>query len=403
MKCAVPIPALLLSVNLLYGQDTQLSEGYDHFYNLEYDQAIRAFTAESEQHPDDASAWNHLAHAILYRALYRGGALESELVLGSNPFLRRDKVELTPADQQLFSDAIRRALDLSEARLRENPNDPRALGALGVSHILRGNYNFLVRKAWSDALHDITDARAAHKRLCEIEPDNVDARLIPGLYDYVVGSLPMGYRLLGFLAGYHGNRSRGIETLETVAREAKSSRVDAEIMLVAIYRRERRAQAAVPLVEDLIRRFPRNHLLRFEIVQMYSDQGEKDRALAELARIRDLERSGAPGFGSLTPERIDYLEGNFLFANDQLEQALARMKRVTAKAPELDLNTGIMSWMRLGQIYDLEGRRTAAAAAYRKAIALAPQSEVARESRSYLTKPYRRKPPLPSPPVSASK
>lgn len=381
----------LLAGSRLAAQDPALSPGYDHFYNLEYDQAIADFTAQTEQHSDDPNAWNHLAHGILYRAMYSSGALESELVTGSNPFLRRDKVKITPTEDQRFYDAIDKSMELSQARLRENADDPRALGALGVSYALRSNYNFLVRKAWVDALHDATDARKAHKRLSEIETDNIDARMIPGVYDYAVGSLPLGYRILGFLAGYRGDRNRGIATLQTVAQTGKSNRVDAEILLAAIYRRERRAQDAIPLLEDLIRRFPRNHLLRFEIVQMYSDLGDKDKALAEIARIWELHSNAAPGFGDLAPERIDYLEGNFLFWYNDLKPALDHMKKVTAKATQLDLNTGIMSWMRLGQIYDLQGRRSAATAAYRKAIAMAPLSEVGKESRGYLARPYRRK------------
>jgi tetratricopeptide (TPR) repeat protein len=380
----------LLVLALLRAQDSRDSEGYDHFYNLEYDPAIQAFTAETEQHPDDPNAWNHLAHATLYRAMYRGGALESELVTGSNPFLRRQKVKTTPAEDQQFYDAINKALDLAQSRLGENQDDPQALDALGVSYALRANYNFLVRKAWVDSLHDATDARKAHKRLTEIEPDNIDARMIPGVYDYVTGSLPVGYRILGFLAGYHGDRTRGIETLQSVARDGRSNRVDAEIVLAAIYRREHRAQDAIPLLEDLIQRFPRNYLLRFEVVQMYSDLGDKTSALAQITRIRDLRQNGAPGFAELAPEKIDYLEGNLLFWYSDLDPALDDMKKVTAKAHDLDLNTGIMSWMRLGQIYDLKGRRGAAVAAYKKAIAMAPRSEVGKESRHYVTQPYNR-------------
>src|ERR1700674_4082144 len=143
--------AALLGAVPLSAQDPLVSEDYDHFYNLEYTEAIAAFTAETEQHPDDSNAWNHLAHATLFRAMYRGGALESELVTGSNPFLRRQKVKTTPAEDQQFYDAIDKALDLAQSRLRENEDDPRALGSLGVSYALRANYNFLVRKAWVDA------------------------------------------------------------------------------------------------------------------------------------------------------------------------------------------------------------------------------------------------------------
>ena len=381
---------VLLGSGRMMAQDSTLQAGYDHFYNLEYDQAIAAFTAQTEQQPNDPNAWNHLAYATLYRAMYRGGALESELVTGSNPFVRRHKVKTTPAEDQQFYDSIDQALDLAQSRLRDDEDDPRALEALGVSYALRANYNFLVRKAWVDALHDATDARKAHKRLVELEPDNVDARLIPAVYDYVTGSLPLGYRILGFLAGYHGDRNRGIEALESVAQDGKSNRWDAEILLAAIFRRERRAQDALPFLEDLIQRFPRNFLLRFEIVQMYSDLGDKVSALAAIARIRDLSQTGAPGFVDLPPEKIDYLEGNLLFWYGDLDQALDDMKKVTAKARELDLNTSIMSWMRLGQIYDLKGRRASAVAAYKKAAALAPLSEVGKESRRYVTQPYRR-------------
>jgi hypothetical protein len=381
----------LLATARLPSQDHALSSGYDHFYNLEYDQAVADFTVETEQHPDDPNAWNHLAHAILYQVMYRSGALESELVTGSNPFLRREKVKMGPAENERFDNAIDKAMELSQARLHEDANDPRALGALGVSYGLRANYNFLVRKAWTDALHDAADARKMHKRLSDLEPDNIGARLIPGIYDYVTGSLPLGYRLLGFMAGYHGDRNRGIRTLQAVAESGASASVDAKILLTAIYRRERHAQQAIPLVENLIQRFPRNHLLHFELVQMYSDLGDHEKAAAEIARIWELQHSGAPGFANLAPEKIHYLEGNFLFWYNDLNQALEHMKKVTAKTRDLDLATAMMAWMRTGQIHDLQGRHAAATAAYRKAIALAPQSGVGKESKAYLAKPYQRK------------
>src|SRR5260370_577825 len=282
-------------------------------------------------------------------------------------------------------------MKLAQERLHENPDDRAGLGALGVAYALRGNYNFLVRKVWVDALHDATDARKAHKRLCDLEPANFDAQLIPATYDYVTGSLPLGYRILGFIAGYHGDRNRGIRTLQSVAQNGGSSRADAETILAAIYRREHRPQDAIPLLEDLIRRFPRNYLLRFEMVQMQSDLGNKSQALAEIDRIWELQRTAAPGYENLVSGKIDYLEGNLLFWYDDLIQAVDHLKKATAKARELDLNTAMMACMRLGQTYDLEGRRTLAVAAYRKAIALAPQSEVGKESRAYLSKHYRRK------------
>ena len=49
-----------------------------------------------------------------------------------------------------------------------------------------------------------------------------------------------------------------------------------------------------------------------------------------------------------------------------------------------------MAWFRLGQTYDLRSRRPEAIGAYRQVIAIAPSSDVAKESKKYLGTPYRR-------------
>ena len=118
----------------------------------------------------------------------------------------------------------------------------RCTRAKGVSYGLRGNYHFLVRKAYTDALRDATAARKAHFRVTEIDPSFEDALLVQGVYDYVLGSLSPAWRVLGFFAGFRGDRERGVETLKQVAKLGRRNRVDAEILLCAAYRRERRAK-----------------------------------------------------------------------------------------------------------------------------------------------------------------
>lgn len=368
-----------------------VERGFEHFYNLEYDQAVQEFASAVDNEPGNAAPRNHLAQAILYRAMYRAGALESELVTGSNPFLRRSKVEPTPEEVHRFHEEIQTALNISEARLRENPEDAHAHYTAGVAYGLRANYNFLVRKAWLDSLKDATEARKAHSRATSIDPDFVDAKLVQGVYDYVVGSLPWYYKMLGFIAGYRGDRERGIQILREVAEHGRQNSMDAKVLLAAIYRRERHPDAAIPLLRDLIRRFPRNYLFRLELVQMYSDAGDKESALEVLSRIEKLHQSGAPGYARLDPGKIHYARGNLLFWYNDLEAALDDLRRAVEHADEVDLNTGVMAWMRLGQTHDLLEQREEAMKAYRQAVDLAPDSEVGKESRRYLSSPYRRR------------
>jgi tetratricopeptide (TPR) repeat protein len=371
--------------------DPIVASAYDHFYNLEYDQALAGFTSQAQQQPDSMGAWNHIAQCILYRAMYQDGALESGLVSGGNSIFRRSKVKISPEDEARFQDAVDRATQLAQAKLKENPKDKEALYALGVAYGIRANFAFLLSKTWLEALRNATIARKTHNKIAEMDPSFVDARLIQGVHDYVIGSLPLTYRVLGFLAGFRGDRQAGIRALEDVAKNGIRSDIDAEVLLIAIYRREKRSQEAIPLLVVLIRRFPRNHLFRFEMVQMYEDTGNKEQAMAQISEIARLKESGAPGFKDLRNEKIDYVAGNALFQCNDLDGALARMKRVTGRAHDLDANTNLMAWMRLGQIYDLRGEHAQAVAAYKEAIASAPQSEIAKQSRAYISNPYRRK------------
>src|ERR1039457_2103644 len=381
---------LALAASPLGGQQSLVNEGFTDFYNLDYDRAIAVFEKAIARNPGQPDQHNHLAQTLIFREMYRDGALESELVSGNNSFLRRPKLNPTPQNEKRILDEIAKAMALADARLRQNPNDTAAMYASGIAYGLRANYYWVVKKAWHDSLKDATAARKLHNRISELEPDNVDARLVQGLHDYVVGSLPWAYKMLGFLFGMRGDKEKGIRTVQDVAKNGNQDRVEAEVFLCALYRRENRSRLAVPLVQDLIRRYPRNYLLRMELAQMYSQSGDGARGLQALEEVARLKRSHAPGFDRVPWEKIYYQEGSIEFWYNDLDRSLENMKKVTASSEEVDLNTGVQAWLRTGQIYDMKQRRAEAIVAYKKAIAYAPQAEAAQESRKYLSTPYRR-------------
>ncbi|HWC99714.1 MAG TPA: hypothetical protein VG456_23300 [Candidatus Sulfopaludibacter sp.] len=377
-------------------QDAQVKslvkQGYDHFYNLEYDQAIGDFEKAIALNPSEPDLHNHLAHALVFKEMYRNGALESELVSGSNSFLRRPKLNPAPETEKRFLAEVSTAMSLADARLKKNPNDTAAMYSEGISYGLRANYYWVVKKSWRDSLRDATSARRLHNRITELEPKNVDARLVEGLHDYIVGSLPFTYRMFGFLVGIHGDKELGIRIVQDVAKNGDQNKVDAEIFLCALYRRENQAGRAVPLVQDLIRRFPRNYLLRLELSQMYSMSNDKTHALEAVEEVATLKNSHAAGYERVPWEKIYFQEGTIQFWYRDLDQALENLKKVaTASASDdVDLNSGAFAWLRMGQIYDMTHRRPQALEAYRKAIAYAPEAEAAQECKKYLSTPYRR-------------
>lgn len=386
----VSIIAAVCLARALFAGDTLVDRGYDHFYNLEYDRALADFDQAIAQDPNNPDLHNHAAETVVFAEMYRDGALESELVTGNNSLLRRAKLNPSPETRKRFLGEIAKALDLEQARLGRNANDAGALYAQGITYGLRANYYFLVEKAWVDALHDSTRARKLHNRVSELEPQNVDARLVQGLHDYVLGSLPSFYKMFGFLVGFHGDKAKGIRTVEEVAARGSLNQVDAEIFLAAIYRRERQAAKALPLVESLIGRFPRNYLLRFEQAGMYSALGDGKKAANAVQQVAQLKKQGAPGYARVPWESIYYQLGTIQFWYNDLNEALANMQKVTAHAEDVDLNTGVLAWMRVGQIYDLTQRHSLAIEAYKKAMAYAPDAEAAKESRRYISSPYHR-------------
>ncbi len=368
-----------------------LSPGFEHFYNNEYDQALTIFEDNAQKHPADAAAQNAVAQAILYREMFRNGALESQLVTGSNAFLRRGKMEISAQDRSAFAEAITQTLSLTEARLKEDPNDVHALYQTAVAHGLRANYLFLVEKSWMQALHETIAGRKANEKILDIDPSFIEARLLHGLSEYVVSCLPAYLRMLGAVNGFHGDRDDGIRQLEMVRQSQADNRFDAAILLAVIYRREHRPKDALPLLEKLATDFPRNYLFRLEQVQIYSDLGDKTAALGVLAGIENAIKSGAAGYAKLSVERVEYARGNLLFWYDDLQAARENLDKASRHSERLDLNTAVMAWLRLGQVYDLQGDHDQARQAYKSAMATAPDSDPAKEAAGYMAKPYKRK------------
>ena len=381
---------LLLLAAPLAAQSPLVAEGFDHFYNLEYPEAIAAFEQAIAQHPDDPELHNHLAQTLVFQEMFRNGALESEMVSGNNSFLRRPKMNPEPATEKRFLDEIAKAMSLAQARLAKNPNDAAALYAQVVAYGLRSNYYWVVKKSWRDSLRDATTARHLDERVEKLQPNNVDARLAEGLDDYIVGSLPWTWRSLGFLIGIHGDKEKGIRLVKDVADHGSSNKYDAQILLGALYRRENKPLLVAAIVQDLIARFPRNFILRLELSQMYSMAGDKARALEAVEEVARLKRADAPGYGRVPWEKIYFQEGTIQFWYRDFDQALSNLKKVAAAAGEIDLNTGVYTYLRIGQIYDIKGQRALALAEYRKAIDYAPESDAAIEAKKWLGTPYRR-------------
>ncbi len=287
--------------------------GNDHFLNLEYDEAIADYAKMIEENPEDPLVYNHLASAQLYKELHRLGLLESSALRGDNEFLRQKRPQPDPEAKVRFEETLSRGRRVAESVLARDRRNVLALYALGTNYALRGNYEFMVEKSWFAALRSGGKAREYSEHVRKVDPDFVDAYLVLGVHEYVVGSLPLPVKVLATISGMRGSKEKGEAYVTKVAREGKYARNDARVLLVILYRREKRPLEAARLLETLMKEFPRNYVFGLELASMYNDAGQYDRALATYKELLKKAEEHAPGYQRLpraaVQRRIEKFEG----------------------------------------------------------------------------------------------
>lgn len=327
--CAVLPPAA--SAAQLQG-GAVAERGFAHFYNLEYDAAIAEFEKLVASEPENPFFYNYLALVLLYRELYRGGVLEGDLFGESNRIFATGRFTPDAASVARLQKAFNRAIEISEARLKKNPDDQDALYTRGSAYSTKATYLFVVERSWFGALRAGTHSRKPHQRLIQKNPDYYDAYLIPGVHDYVVGSLPTFVKVLAFLGGFHGDRQEGIREVELVAQKGTVNKYDARILLSVIYRRERRFADARRVLEELIPRYPRNYILPLEVAGLYAREGNYEAATRQYDEILEKVRARAPGLERAPVARIHYRLGELYQRRGDTNRARERFQAVEGSA-----------------------------------------------------------------------
>ena len=104
-----------------------------------------------------------------------------------------------------------------------------------------------------------------HRAELKLAPDFHDAELTIGLMNYVVGSLPLPAKMIAATMGVRGSKKRGLENLERVAKEGKWARDLARMMLIDLYKREKRFADAAGMARQLSEKYPRNNLFKLQM------------------------------------------------------------------------------------------------------------------------------------------
>src|SRR3954467_8641379 len=103
---------------ILPSKDAVVKRGFDHFYNSEYDKEIKDFETIQKEHPENPFATNYLLSAVMFRELYRIGALDTESYAGNSFVDRKVRKQIDPTQRKRVQELIDLALLESEAMLK---------------------------------------------------------------------------------------------------------------------------------------------------------------------------------------------------------------------------------------------------------------------------------------------
>ena len=259
--------------------DTLRAEGYEALYNLDYEGARKRFREMIQLAPDHPSGPQCFAASLWVEQLNQSWELKATLY--STKAYTEGKQKADPARTAEFRKWIRQTKTLSEARLKQNPRDVEALYFLGAAQGLDAAYAAAVERKFRAALKSGSDAVDRHKEVLKLAPDFRDAELTIGLQNYIVGSLPLPLKMIAGAMGVRGSKKRGLETLERVSVDGRWSRDLARVLLVDLYKREKRWKDAVATARMLSEKYPRNYLFKLQMADALALQ------IAALRKAKD--------------------------------------------------------------------------------------------------------------------
>jgi tetratricopeptide (TPR) repeat protein len=361
------------------------ASAFDRFYNMDYERSVQEFQKVLDRHPDDPFAVNHLLTAVMFRELYRMGALNTG-DYANDSFIGTAHHPADPKSKEQIKQLVDRAEKLEEAELKANSNDVDAIYARGNTRAQFSTYTALVERAWFSALRNAVGARHDHEKVLELDPRYTDAKLVVGAHNYVMGSLPWGVKVAVSMVGLSGSKEKGIDYLYEVARANTENSVDAKIALLLFLRREHRYSEALGLLRGLIQQYPQNVLMALEEGNLLRSLGQHQDAAAAYRKVWEYGRAGK--YPGLHYELAAQYLGDLLRSEKDYAGAAAAYDLV-AQMPQPDSEVLQKANLGAGEMYDLQQKRDLATRKYQAVIATNSTTPPADIARKRLKEPYR--------------
>ncbi len=366
--------------------DPTVKQGFEHFYNLDYDGALRIFNQVAAGHPQDPMAWNYVLLVIMFRELYHQDLLDTTYYAHNSFLSTKREVDVPPATRAQIEDLTNKVVAMCDERLKANPNDKNALFERGYARGLHASFLTLVDHAFAAAARQGYQSRNDSEAVLKLDPQYADALLAVGIQQFAVASLPRVVRMMVGIMGVGGSKARGLEMLREDAAHGVLTNVQARTALSLFLRHDGRYPEALAVERGLAEQYPHDYLFRLEVANLLKDDGHGEEAIAAYKQV--LADTQKPGY--FCDPRLQMA----WFGLADTERGYNDIQGAAYGYAQAVRQPSASDWLRkraelsAGEMYDLLHKRDQALLMYRAAAAPGGDQSQAEAARRYMRSPF---------------
>jgi Protein of unknown function (DUF3808) len=392
----VPVLGVLLAMSCALRAETvdtdplnrqpEVGEAFQRVYSMDYNDAITRFETIRQEHPGDPMATDYVLDAVLFQELNRLDLLDTTFYANDGFLTGKHTVTEDPKARDRIRALGDEAISEASAQLKSNPDNVNALFARGWAKSLEATYSGMAERAFGAGLKQALGARSDCDRALQLDPNYVDAKLVVGVYQYVVGALPFAFKLLVGFVGIHGSKAQGMTLLRDDAARGVVTSVEARTAMMLFLRREARYGEAAAIARQLAAEYPHGYLFQLEEANLEKDGGQGMTAVETYERLIELAKR--PGYFDSAHVELAYFGLGEALRGQALYARAVSAYEAGADQPNTSRELRRRCLLKAGETYDLMHEHARAIEEYRAVLKNGADTVQGDQAQRYIRSPY---------------
>ncbi|MBI5402674.1 MAG: tetratricopeptide repeat protein [Ignavibacteriae bacterium] len=336
--------------------DYLLDRGINYIYRVQFDSAQLQFTEFTKQNPDAPEGY-------FFQAMLEWWKINLDKNNESN--------------DENFTNKVNKVLEVCDRILDKDDNDFRATfykgGALGYRGLLKS-----IRESWLRAAEDGREALNLLDKAAELQPNNKDALLGIGIYNYFAEYVPDRYPVVKplMLLFPRGDKVKGLLQIKEVAINSRFAKTEANYILAYLYiNYEKNYSEAEAYSKKLFTEFSENAVFERFLYTSYIGLSRLIDAIDGWKKVLEKGANKQTGYDNKhTLREANYYIAVALFNMKRILEAEVYLKDCESINSEIDRNNESSftanTFLLLGAYYDAKGNHGKAEDYYDKVLSM---------------------------------